>query len=356
MNSSIIPINLSLECHGAKTAGPRRPWARTLLERIKVIYDLSHAGQRVASGRAEGLISGCKQLEHGSKMTVTESLSPGQSRETVSVTPAKRISFWLLAGAMVFIVALKEDRVGWPHWHFFGWPLMAGALGLALFQKDRLWAKTSVLFAYTIGILWITRVDGDTSNWHVLELTLTLGVGIVLVPALLAKYWLKTPLDYQWLNGPWTIRMWIWLPLGFAIAFVLLWAYFFIWTPTLHHSWPLPLEGDRTEALWRIFWGCNLVGVWDELAWINFVFVLLLRNFSFWEANFGQAVFFTAFLYDMAFFGVGPILIFAFALIQGFTYKRTQSLLYIVFLHLLIDTALFYMIANRWYPGWGWHP
>jgi hypothetical protein len=31
-------------------------------------------------------------------------------------------------------------------------------------------------------------------------------------------------------------------------------------------------------------------------------------------------------------------------------------LFYIVILHLMIDSILFYMIANRWYVGWGWHP
>ncbi len=257
---------------------------------------------------------------------------------------------------MVAIVALKPDRVAWPHWHWVGWPLMAASLFISLRHPDRTWFKTCVLFAYTIALLWITRIDGDTSNWHVVELTLSLGVGILVVPALLAKYWLKTPLDYQWLSGRWTLSMWLWLPAGFGLAFVILWAYFFHWTPTLHHAWPLPLEGDRSEALWRIFWGCNFVGAWDELAWINFVFCLLLRHFKFWEANLAQGVFFTSFLYDMAFFGVGPIIIFAFALIQGYTYVKTRSLLYIMVLHLLIDTALFYMIANRWYPGWGWHP
>ena len=54
--------------------------------------------------------------------------------------------------------------------------------------------------------------------------------------------------------------------------------------------------------------------------------------------------------------GWGPVVIYSFALIQGLTYRETGSLFYIVALHVLIDTILFYMIVNRWYPGWGWHP
>ena len=111
--------------------------------------------------------------------------------------------------------------------------------------------------------------------------------------------------------------MWLWLPIGFVIAFGFMWLYFNVLTPTLHHSWPLPLEGDRTEALWRLFWGCNFVGIWDELAFINLVFVLLARHFRFGEANLAQAVFFTSFLHEMAFVGWGPVVIFAFALILG---------------------------------------
>ena len=67
-------------------------------------------------------------------------------------------------------------------------------------------------------------------------------------------------------------------------------------------------------------------------------------------------MFFASFLHEMAFVGWGPLVIFAFALVQGLTYRRTGSLLYIVGLHLMVDSVLFYMIANRWYPGWGWHP
>ena len=146
------------------------------------------------------------------------------------------------------------------------------------------------------------------------------------------------------------------LALSLLLAFGFLWLYFNILTPTLHHSWPLPLTGERSEAMWRLFWGCNFVGVWDELAFINFVFVLLCRCFDYREANFAQAVFFASFLHEMAFVGWGPPVLYGFALIQGLTYRRTGSLLYIVVLHLLLDSVLFYMIANRWYPGWGWHP
>jgi hypothetical protein len=263
-----------------------------------------------------------------------------------------------MAAAMVFIIGLKsQGGLGPAPWHFFGWPLMAASLAVAWRrERENTWWKTSVILAYMVTVLFFTRIDGDTGNAHVLELILALGVGLLLVPALLAKYWIGRPLDYSWFQGRWSQKMWLWLPLGFVLAFGFMWLYFNVLTPTLHHSWPLPLEGDRTEAMWRLFWGCNFIGVWDELAFINLVFVLLSRHFRFGEANLAQAVFFTSFLHEMAFVGWGPVVIYGFALIQGYTYRKTGSLFYIVVLHLMIDSILFYMIANRWYPGWGWHP
>lgn len=278
------------------------------------------------------------------------------------LTPLKRTSLWLMTAAMVLIIGMKshggpggwEDP--WFNWHWLGWPLVAASLFTGWRTGDSMWSKTTVLLTWLIGVLFFTRIDGDTTDGHVLELALTLGVGILLIPALAAKYWLKEPLDYSWFSGRWSLKMWLWLPLGFVLAYGFMWLYFHVLTPTLHHSWPLPLEGDRTDAMWRLFWGCNFVGIWDELAFVNFVFVLLHRHFRFGEANLAQAVFFTSFLHEMAFVGWGPVVIYLFALVQGLTYKKTGSLFYIVILHLMIDSILFYMIANRWYPGWGWHP
>lgn len=273
-------------------------------------------------------------------------------------TPMKHASLWMMTAAMVLIIGLKshDDPLSGVPWHSFGWPLAIGSVALAWRNGPDNWARSTVLLAWLIGVLHFTRIDGDTSGRHVLELVLALGLGILLVPALVAKYWLKEPLDYSWFHGRWSMKMWLWFPAGFVLAYLFMHFYFHHWTPTLHHSWPLPLEGPRADTLWRLFWGCNFVGVWDELAFINFVFVLIHRHFNFVEANFAQAFFFTSFLHEMAFVGWGPAVIFLFALVQGLTYKRTGSLFYILILHLMIDSILFSMIANRWYPGFGWHP
>jgi len=283
---------------------------------------------------------------------VSEVLPPPASAE-------RRASLWLVTAAMVLVVGLKSYAAPWglPGWYVLGWPLLVAGIVLARRAGPVNWFRTTVLLAWLVGVLHLTRIDGDTGDAHVLELALALGVGILVVPALAARWWLREPLDYSWFSGRWSRRMWLWLPAGFVLAYAFLWLYFNVLTPTLHHSWPLPAgQEGRTAAMWRLFWGCNFVGVWDELAFINLVFVLLRRYFRFGEANLAQAVFFTSFLHEMAFVGWGPVVIYGFALTQGLTYRKTGSLFYIVVLHLLIDTVLFYMIVNRWYPGWGWHP
>jgi membrane protease YdiL (CAAX protease family) len=282
--------------------------------------------------------------------------------EISTASPLKRASLWLMCLAVVLIVALKPDDpsapwdLRYPPWNYFyaiGWPLAAISIFLGWRSKDSVWLKTLAILTLIIAILFFGHVDSMPSNDRALELFFTLGLGIIVLPALLAKFWLKTPLDYKWLSGKWKLSMWLWLPLGVCLAIGVLYLYFFILTPTAHTSWPL-VGTSQADSLARIYWGVNIGGLWDELVWINLVYTLLRRHFSFWEANFAQAFFFTSFLYDIAFFGAGPFFIFPFALIQGYTYRKTGSLLYIVILHLMIDSVLFFMIANRYYPGWGW--
>ncbi|MBD3222362.1 CPBP family intramembrane metalloprotease [bacterium] len=292
-------------------------------------------------------------------MTDTTALrSPAHPEGHVPV--GRRWSAWLMAAAMLLAIGLKSypppAGVDW-HWLALA-PLLAG-LFLARLDPDRHWWQTGVLLAYLIILLHFTEIDGRTDDAHIIHLTFMLGIGALLVPAIAAWRWMGEPLDYQWVSGRWSLKMWLWLVVGFALAFLIMGMYFTWWTPELHRSWYLPedpTDPSRADWMWRLFWGCNFVGIWDELCFVNFVFVLLARRIGFREALLVQAVFFTSFLHEMAFVGWGPVVIFAFAMIQGYTYHRTRSLLYVIVLHLMIDTILFYWIANRYYPGWGWHP
>jgi hypothetical protein len=58
----------------------------------------------------------------------------------------------------------------------------------------------------------------------------------------------------------------------------------------------------------------------------------------------------TSFLYELGFRGWGPLLIFPFALSQGYVFKTTKSLLYIITVHLTIDFMLFLVLIHLHHP------
>jgi hypothetical protein len=96
--------------------------------------------------------------------------------------------------------------------------------------------------------------------------------------------------------------------------------------------------------------GLNSVGIWDELFFVNIMFCVLRSMFSFRVSNLAQAVVYTSVLYDMAFVGIGPVLIYCFALTQGSMYEQAKCLLYVLIVHLVIDAFLLESIIDFYYP------
>ena len=136
------------------------------------------------------------------------------------------------------------------------------------------------------------------------------------------------------------------LPLAWG-AFEL---YFKMVSPDVPTHWYLPPQPDM-EAIWRLFIGINCVGIWDELFFINTVFAVFRGVFPYRVANLGQAVVYTSVLYQMAFTGLGPYLIFVFALTQGSMFEETENLLYVILVHLIVDFFLVAGILHHYYPG-----
>lgn len=100
--------------------------------------------------------------------------------------------------------------------------------------------------------------------------------------------------------------------------------------------------------------GLNVVGIWDELFFVSTVLGIFRKHLPFWAANFAQAVFFTSFLYTLGFQGWSPLVIFPFALTQGYIFKQTDSLLYVLTIHLTLDLVLHltlvYLHHSEWLP------
>lgn len=106
------------------------------------------------------------------------------------------------------------------------------------------------------------------------------------------------------------------------------------------------------EGIARFYIGINIVGIWDELFFVSFILGILKRYLSFKLANVAQAIAFSSILYEFGFKGWGFAMIFIFALTQGYVLKKTESVLYIIIVHLALDIVLFLALINAHHPDW----
>lgn len=201
-----------------------------------------------------------------------------------------------------------------------------------------------------IAVLAASPIHTDLSPSHFV----TLGVPFVLVivvPAVVlartdpgvVRYRLLPP-RFRWLDV-------FYVAISFPLAYWVIRWYFFDVNPYMPFQWPLPSEPDA-GAIQRLFWGINGVGIWDELFFVNTVFAVLRSMFSFRVANLAQAVLYTAVLTDMAFIGIGPVVVYLFALTQGAMFEESESLLYVLIVHIVVDYFLVSLIVVGHYPGY----
>ena len=199
----------------------------------------------------------------------------------------------------------------------------------------------------TVAVLAVASINTDTSTAHFIALSIPFFI-VIMVPAVVLRRtdpgvirYQLWPRRFRWLD---IFYVAISIPLSY-FAFEL---YFKIASPDVPTHWALPVE-PQAEATWRLFIGINCVGIWDELFFVNTVYAVLRSVFPHRVANAGQAVVYTAVLYRMAFSGIGPILIYIFALTQGSMFKESENLLYVLLVHLIVDWFLVAGILNHYY-------
>jgi membrane protease YdiL (CAAX protease family) len=203
-----------------------------------------------------------------------------------------------------------------------------------------------ILIPFIILNLIHINTDISTNNFLIMGLACLLAVSIPYI--VLKKY--GEPLQAKWFSKKqWSFEAVGYLILAFTIAYFTL-PWYFNTFPTVPAMWPQP-ELFSIDSFMRLFIGTNALGIWDELFFINCVFVILLRFFSFRTALIAQAVMFTSFLFELGFIEIGPFLIGTFAILQGLAFRKTESLSYVIMLHLIIDAVLFMTIINYYYPG-----
>lgn len=213
--------------------------------------------------------------------------------------------------------------------------------------------RSYLALAVSLGLLALAPISTNLSTPHVIALFIPFVLVLILPPLILRRpevitfrFW---PRQLDWLDVGYTLSA---IPLAWA-AFML---YFGVLSPEVPYNWSLSAQPQNAE-LWRLFFGINAVGIWDELFFINICFAVLRSLFPFNIANPAQAVIYTTVLYDMAFTGWGPLFVYLLALTQGTMYERSRVLLWVLLVHLIVDYFLFQAIIETYYPAlqvW-WH-
>jgi hypothetical protein len=252
---------------------------------------------------------------------------------------------WKLAPAV--IVAAAAYLMFVPQREEIAFPVLAVGIGLG-FLLDRDLGRSLLLIGLGLAPIGLISVAADIrwSHYFLVAVILTIAV---LTPYLLDRYVfrrhvIRFPLrtDRPW---TWPERAYMFSVLGLAW---LIMPFYFINSGT-YLNWPAPREASE---LARLFVGVNAVGLWDELFFICAVFTLLRRHFPLWQANLLQAVIFVSFLWEIGYTSWGPFLTYPFALVQGYLFARTRSLLYVLCTHLVFDCVLWLILVYAHNPGW----
>ncbi|MBI5357648.1 CPBP family intramembrane metalloprotease [Candidatus Saccharibacteria bacterium] len=193
----------------------------------------------------------------------------------------------------------------------------------------------------TLLLLILTPINTDISIGHMLFMGLTLSLAII-IPYYIYKNDAAARIKFHYrLDSGWNISNYSYVLLAAIIGYLIFPFYFS--STGAYTNWPNP---ENNLQILLLFIGTNALGIWDELFFVNTLLGIFKRYVKFWAANILQAILWTVFLYELGFVGWIPPLIFIFALIQGYTFKVTHSLGFLIAVHLAIDFMLFLAILD----------
>lgn len=247
------------------------------------------------------------------------------------------LNIFILCGATISLIGLQQHEIGW-------FLLLVSILSLIWCDKN--YAKDLLLVNIAIAVLGITPITTDIGYSHMAIMSLALTAAVAL-PFLISRYIYKNhKVNFKFHHGrKWYRREVLYVLAAGAIAYFLI--PFYLVNTGAYLNWPSPTD---TGSIIRFFIGTNSLGIWDELFFICTVLGILRYHFSFKWANLFQATMFASFLYELGFTGWGPVMVFTFALTQGYIFKKTESLFYVISIHLTVDFILFLALINAHRP------
>ncbi|MDB4303966.1 CPBP family intramembrane metalloprotease [Desulfosarcina sp.] len=239
----------------------------------------------------------------------------------------------------IVLIGLQNKLFGWIIW-------LIGLASLLLCRKD--FAKEFLLIFISMGLLGITRITTDVSYIHMVEMGITLTLAIA-IPYYVSRYVYKDNLiKFKFHHGrKWFKSEILYIAVTAVLAYLILPIY--LKDTSAYLNWTV---NSGWENITKLFIGTNALGIWDELFFISTVLGILRRYIPFHWANIVQAVLFTSFLFELGFTGWGFIMIYLFALIQGYVFRKTDSLFYVITIHLTLDLILFLALIWAHHPSW----
>jgi membrane protease YdiL (CAAX protease family) len=250
----------------------------------------------------------------------------------------KLISLFILALVAVLLMGVTQKQLGWT---LYG----LGLVWLGITTKGNFRKHIAIVYM-SLGLLGLIPITTEVSNENFIRMGLVLSAALLL-PFIITRYILKDhAVDFRWHHGRRWLRAETFYVVGTALG-----AYFFLPYYLTNSGAYLNWSVENTaDSITRLFIGTNVLGLWDELFFVNTILGLLRRYLPFWQANLLQAVLFTSFLFELGFTGWGPLVIYPFALSQGYIFRKTNSLLYVITIHLTLDFVLFLALLNAHHP------
>ena len=249
---------------------------------------------------------------------------------------ARIISLSFLALAGLFLMALHDRPIGWALLAF-------GAAALLL--TDRKFARDIILVYGSLAVLSLAPLSTDLSLGHIISMGTALLIAVV-GPYLVTRYVYKEgTIRYPIPRHTWTRSHLGYLALTAGLAYLIL--PFWMASTGSYVYWETKLEPFHLTLM---FLGVNVVGIWDELFFIVTCLAIFRRHMPFVWANIIQATLFVSFLYELGFRGWAPLFLIPFALLQGYVFKKTENLLYVIAIHLTLDFVLYLALINAHFP------
>lgn len=198
-----------------------------------------------------------------------------------------------------------------------------------------------VVLILTLALLLLTPINTNIDPYHFIYMSVTLGLAIF-IPYVIYRKNQQTKISFHYkLDSGWDRNKYLYILFGGVVGYLLFPFYFA--TTGAYLNWPGPSD---PIGVFLLFLGTNALGIWDELFFVNTLLNIFRRYMSFWYANILQSFFWTIFLFKLGFIGWIIPVIFFFAMLQGYTFKRFHSLGFLITIHLTIDLFLFLAILD----------